>query len=95
MSSSSFDCSGESQSFHAAKECPACFFCDGEIVDVSTITYTTRGKPVCKACRDEMDQVFWAKHEEECRRDAALMRFNPESRSSDLIRYPSRPPHAA
>jgi hypothetical protein len=82
-------CSGAYFAYQAAIECPVCFLCDAEIVDPSTMALTTRGKPLCTACNDRIQDQMAAERAQLSRTLAGLL--DPrESRDPNLLRN-SRP----
>lgn len=84
-----FPCSGEAAAHKAGEECPACYFCDKEIPDLREVTWTTRNHPVCKSCREELDQVCAERQQADLR--ALMAVADPrETRASDLLRQPRK-----
>jgi hypothetical protein len=81
----SLDCSGAYFAFNAAMECPVCFLCDAEIVDTSTMALTTRGKPLCVPCNQQIQEHMAANRAQLSRTLFSLL--DPrESRASSMLR---------
>ena len=49
-------CPGEQAAFLAGQESPTCWVCDQAIVDLTEMSHTTRGAPLCRACTQEIDE---------------------------------------
>jgi len=49
-------CPGEHAAFMAGVESPTCWVCDEPILDLSEMSHTVRGAPLCRACTEEIDE---------------------------------------
>lgn len=71
-------CSGEDAAHQAGEEGPSCFFCDECISDLDTLTFTTRGSPVCHTCRQELNAYHEARKANDLRALMEITDLRPD-----------------
>jgi hypothetical protein len=65
----------------------ACYFCSNPITNLTRVTYSTRGHPVCEPCRQELDRIASERQQSDIKALFSVVDVR-ESRSTDLVRMP-------